>query len=131
MDGTPARKSRRGGTRYLDASDWPRPDYIEGVWWNPAKAGAGVGRETGLWACANCMRDTAKDQFSAIFERRHTINVVEKLEFAVLPKLRRGRVRCGNAAQIAMLEARQDVRMRYKDFLVVLHIGAGFAPYEG
>ena len=56
---------------------------------------------------------------------------VEKLEFAVLPKLRRGRVRCGNAAQIAMLEARQDVRMRYKDFLVVLHIGAGFAPYEG
>ena len=56
---------------------------------------------------------------------------VEKLEFAVLPKLRRGRVRCENAAQIAMLEARQDVRMRYKDFLVVLHIGAGFAPYEG
>jgi len=30
------------GTRYLDASDWPRSDYIEGVWWNPAKAGAGT-----------------------------------------------------------------------------------------
>jgi len=36
-----------------------------------------------------------------------------------------------DATQIAMLEARQDARVRYKDFLVVLHVEAGFAPHGG